>query len=164
MSMILNSFDVQTSEPAFQCIVILDRAWAWIGVLGDIEQRCMLMGGPWDVLRGARHGCWMGNKSRNIFSGHQYWNFSGIRRYFGRWKMKLGIEAHLGLKIAIVPPAGGRRSRRVGSEKPLKNGHDKEHGDENGSGNKPKWNSIDWVIKVPPMIISLWIWWSSSWW
>lgn len=74
--------------------------------------------------------------------------------YFGRWVTKLPIERfHLRLQIAASPATGRRQSRRGGSEESLKDGHDEEHGDENGGGDEAEGDGIDRVVEVPPVVL-----------
>jgi hypothetical protein len=75
--------------------------------------------------------------------------------YFGRWVSEFGIEAHLGLKVPVVAATGRRERLRGGSEESLKDGHDQEHGDENGGGNEPERHSINRVVEVPQGLLSL---------
>lgn len=80
--------------------------------------------------------------------------FNGVA-YFRRRVTELSVEAHLCLKVTAAAAAGRREVRRGGSEESLEDGHDQEHGDENGSSDEAERNSIDRVVEVPPVLLSL---------
>lgn len=58
----------------------------------------------------------------------------------------------LGLEVGVAAAGVGGRG---GSEELLEDGHDEEHGDEDGGGDEPKRHRIDGVVEVGPVIVFL---------
>lgn len=62
----------------------------------------------------------------------------------------------LGLDVGVAAAGVGRgEGRRGGSEKLLEDGHDEEHGDEDGGGDEPKRHRINGVVEVGPVVVFL---------
>lgn len=142
------------------------RIWVW----SELWIHDTWVRRPWNTAGWTRHR--LSNERWNMFSWHQHWNLSSILRYLERGVSEFWIETHLRINISGRIPAtrtttAGRQHRRRGSKKPLENGHNKKHGDQDGSGNKPERDCIYGLIKMSPMIISLVLcvqWWSFGWW
>ena len=74
----------------------------------------------------------------------------GIRVNLWRWILKLSSKTHLSFKIHRILSTGFISWSLP--TKLLKDSQKKEHWNEDGSGHKPKRQSIDWVIKMLPML------------
>lgn len=72
-------------------------------------------------------------------------------------------EVDLGLDVAAVPARFRREWGRVGAEEALEDGHEEEHGDENGGGDEAEGDSVDGTVEVCPMLVSVNVQWSSYW-
>lgn len=78
--------------------------------------------------------------------------FGKKRLYLRRRVVELPLWPHILNPSRAVAALG---SCWPGAEKPLENGHNKEHRDENGSGNKPKRHRIHRIVKATQMIFTL---------
>lgn len=67
---------------------------------------------------------------------------------------EFGGEGDLGLDVAGAPASGGLEGRRGGAEEAFENGHDEEHGDENGGGDEAEGDGVDGGVEVGPMVVS----------
>ena len=87
--------------------------------------------------------------------------------YFRGSVSEFAGKADLGLDVGGAASAGGGGGgewRRGGAEVALKDGHDKEHGDENGGGDEAEGDGVDGAVKVGPMLVSVDVQRSTDWW
>lgn len=135
----------------------------------EIPILILLGRGPSDTLWWAWNWRWVGDERWNFFTRHQHRKSFGVHCHLGRGEAKLGIEARAqvlkarrrpGLEViplaADVAVGGGGRVLGGGGSRPeeaLEDSHDKEHGDEDGGGDKPERHRIDGAVEAAPALL-----------
>jgi len=95
--------------------------------------------------------------------------FLMIFTYFWGSVSEFAGKGDLGLDVGGAAAAaggggGGGEWLRGGAEEALEDGHDEEHGDENGGGDETEGDGVDGAVEVGPMLVSVDVQRRTDWW